>query len=110
MGKARNILQIEILGKQVVSLKEAIYLRMNNGDFVIKHLNSFNIVASQLLFVDIKIYEEEKCISLPCSFPNSWDSLVVAIGSNTNFWTLICHFLFLFIILFYHLFVITYFR
>jgi hypothetical protein len=34
--------------------------------------------------VDIKITDEEKCISLLCSFPGSWDNLVVAIGSNTT--------------------------
>jgi hypothetical protein len=39
-------------------------------------------VVSQLLFVDIKIYDEDKCINLLFSLPNSWDSLVVAIGSN----------------------------
>jgi len=57
-------------------------MRMNDGDLVKKHLNSFNIVVSQLLFVDIKISNEDKCVSLLCSLPNSWDSLVVAIGSN----------------------------
>jgi hypothetical protein len=38
--------------------------------------------------VDIKITEEEKWISLLCYFPNSWDSLVMAIGSNTTTLTL----------------------
>jgi hypothetical protein len=34
--------------------------------------------------VDIKITKEEKCISLLCSFPDSWDRLVVVIRSNAT--------------------------
>jgi hypothetical protein len=34
--------------------------------------------------MDIKITKEEKCISLLCFFPNSWDSLVMAIKSNAT--------------------------
>jgi hypothetical protein len=55
---------------------------MKYGDSMTKNLNAFNTVVSQLLSIDIIIYDEDKCISLLFSLPNSWYSLVVAISSN----------------------------
>jgi hypothetical protein len=51
---------------------------------VVENLNAFNTVVSQLVSVELKISDEDKCISLFCSLPDSWDSLVVSIGSNTT--------------------------
>ena len=48
------------------------------------HLNVFNTLVSQLIFVDIKVEEEDKCITLLYSLPNSWDNMVVAIGNSTK--------------------------
>jgi len=47
-------------------------------------MNAFNIMVCQLLSIDIKISDEEKCISLLYSLPDLWDSLFVAIGSNAT--------------------------
>jgi hypothetical protein len=66
-------------------LRKKLYnLRMRDGDSVAEHLNAFNTVVSQFVSVDIKISDEDKCISLLCSLPDLRDSLVVAIGSNTT--------------------------
>ena len=66
-------------------LHNKLYLmRMNDGDSITEPLNAFNIVISQLLSVDIKITEEEKCISLLCCSPDSWDNFVMAIGRKNS--------------------------
>jgi hypothetical protein len=58
--------------------------RMRDGDSMAEHLNAFNTMVSQLVSVEIKISDEDKCIILLCSLLDSWDSLFVAIGSNTT--------------------------
>eukprot|EP00253_Pinus_taeda_P001538 PITA_01538 len=64
-------------------LRKKLYnLRMKDRDSVTENLNTFNTVVSQLLFVEIKILDEDKCIILLCPLPDLWDSLVIAIGSN----------------------------
>ena len=57
---------------------------MGEGELVIDYLSSFNSIIGKILFVDIKIIEEEKCVSLLFSLSDSWDSLVMAIGNNNT--------------------------
>jgi hypothetical protein len=68
-----------------IFLRNMLYhLRMRNGDSVAENLNAFNTMVSQLVYFEIKISYEYKYISSLFSLPDSWDILVVAIGSNTN--------------------------
>jgi hypothetical protein len=79
-----NLYQSKSLVNKLFLQKKLYHLRMEDGDSVTKHLNAFNTLVSQLGSVNITIAEEDKCITLLCSFPDSWDNLVVAIGSTTQ--------------------------
>jgi hypothetical protein len=57
---------------------------MSDESPITEHQNAFNTIISQLLYVDIKITKEEKCISLLCSLLDSWDRLVMATWSNST--------------------------
>ena len=82
--KLGNLYQSKSLVNKLFLQKKLYTLRMKDGDSVTEHLNPFNIVVSQFPSVDIKISDEDKCISLLCSLPYSWDNMVITTGSNTT--------------------------
>eukprot|EP00253_Pinus_taeda_P031499 PITA_31499 len=79
-----TLYQSKSLVNKLFLWKNLYNLRMKDGDSVTDYLNAFNNVVSQLLSLDIKILYEDKCVNLLSSLPDSWDSLVVAIGSNAT--------------------------
>jgi hypothetical protein len=82
--KLGNLYQSKSLVNKLFLQKKLYHLRMEDGDFLTEHLNAFNTLVSQLGSVNIMIAKEDKCITLLCSLPDSWDNLVVAIGSTTQ--------------------------
>jgi hypothetical protein len=52
-------------------------------DSMKEHINAFNTLVSQLGSINITFAEEDKCITFLCSFLESWDNMVVEIGSTT---------------------------
>jgi hypothetical protein len=82
--KLGNLYQSNSMVNKLFLRKKLYNLRMRDGDSVAENLNAFNTVVSQLVSVDIKKIYEDKCISLLCSLPDSWDSIFLTIGSNTT--------------------------
>src|ERR1700722_112019 len=82
--KLGNLYQSKSLVNKLFLRKKLYHLRMEDGDSMTEHLNAFNTLVSQLVSINITIAEEDKCINLLCSFPDSWDNVVVAIGSTTQ--------------------------
>ena len=69
--KLGNLYQSKSFVNKLFLRKKLYHLRMEDGDSVTNHLNIFNTLVSQLISVDIKMKEDDKCITLLCSLPKS---------------------------------------
>lgn len=75
-------------GKSLVNklfLRKKLYsLIMEEGGSIADHLNAFNMLVAQLNSVGVKIDDQECCMLVLCSLPDSCDHLVMAVGSTTT--------------------------
>jgi hypothetical protein len=62
--KLGALYQSKSLVNKLFPQKKLYNLRMKYGDCMIEHLNAFNTMVSQLLSIDINIYDEDKYIGL----------------------------------------------
>lgn len=81
-NKLWNFYYSNSLVKILFQSKNLYNLRMKDRDSVTKHLNIFNTMISRLLYVHIKISNEDNSINFLCYLLDLWDSLVFSIGSN----------------------------
>ena len=66
---------------KVYLMRRLFYLQMSETRSVSDHINEFNMIVSQLNFVDINFGDEIKALILMPSLPESWDTVVAAISS-----------------------------
>ena len=76
MYQAKSLVNKLFLRKKLYSLI------MEEGGSIVDHLNAFNLLIAQLASSGVTIEEEDRCMTLLCSLPNSWDHLVMVIGST----------------------------
>jgi hypothetical protein len=82
-NKLESVYDKELVKK--IFLKRQLYnLRMKEGTKIVHHLNFFNTLIRQLTNMEVKFEDEDKAVTLLCSFPESWDHLVTTVWFNTT--------------------------
>ena len=67
---------------KVYLMRRLFNLQMSENGYFHDHLNEFNMIMSQLTYVDINFEDEIKVFILMSSLPGSWYTVVTAISSS----------------------------
>ena len=62
-------------------MKHLFNIKMVEGGSGANHLNEFNTAISQLSYVGVNFDEEIRALLILCSFPKSWNGLVMAVSN-----------------------------
>ena len=62
-------------------MKRLFNMKMSEGGSIIDHLNEFNMFTDQLIYVGVNFDDEVRDILILCSFPETWDNLVMCVSS-----------------------------
>jgi hypothetical protein len=69
-----------------IFLKRQLYnLRMKEGTKIVDHLNVFNTMICQLSSMDATYEDDDKAVTLLCSFPESWDNTITTMWFSSTY-------------------------
>jgi len=63
-------------------------LKMVDGADLTQHINTFNLVSSDMLRIDIKLDDQDKAMMLLTSLPASYEHLVTTLCWGRRLWNL----------------------
>ena len=69
---------------KVFIMKHLFNMKMEEGGSNTKHLNEFNTITSKLSFVDVNFYKKIRTLLILCSFPESWNGLVMVVSNYVS--------------------------
>ena len=88
MSALSKLYEKPLASNKVFLMKRLFNMKMSEGGYVADHLNVFNTLTSQLSSVKVNFDDEVRALLILCSFPESWNRLVMAVinsvpSSNT---------------------------
>jgi hypothetical protein len=77
-----------LASNKVFLMKRLFNLKMIEGGSIADHLNEFNMITSQMIYLNIKFDEEVRDLLILCYLLEIWNSLIMVVsnsisGSNT---------------------------
>jgi hypothetical protein len=69
---------------KVFLMKRLFNMKMSERGSVAYHLNEFNTITNQLSYVKVDFDDEVKALLILCSFPESWNGLVMAVNNYVS--------------------------
>ena len=84
MSALDKLYEKPLASNKVFLMKCLFNMNMSLGGSVTDHLNEFNTVTSQLSSVGVTFDDEVRTLLFLCSFPNSWNGLIMVISNSVS--------------------------